>query len=138
MENNYFGCYKLDIFMISYIVHTSKNCIIHHLEKSFSNYFLKFYLALYDFSQVFWLNLMALCILFKNNSWFVGFEFLMYMAYSFLLCKLATRFSSFSIFILSGKILNHCKGYVIFSAYWTSTSKKQTNKQKNPSFLSSL
>ena len=50
---------------------------------------------------------------FQSNLWLHAcFKFLMCITYSVLSCKLATSFSTVLIFILPGKKLNHCQGYV--------------------------
>ena len=54
------------------------------------------------------------------------------MTYSVLSCKLVTSFSTFSIFILSGKNGKSLSSSCSFSGYWTSTSRKY------PSSFSSL
>ena len=51
----------------------------------------------------------------KTNPWFNDwFKFLMWKTYSVLLCKLARSLSKFSIFSLSGKMVNHCYVHVLF------------------------
>ena len=59
---------------------------------------------MYGFNQDYRLNLMTLYISFKTNPLFKAcFKFLMCIVYSFLSCKLAASFLTFSIFIFSGK-----------------------------------
>ena len=48
----------------------------------------------------------------------------MWITYSVLLCKLVTCFSTFSIFILSGKYAKSLWSSCNFSSYWTSTLTK--------------
>ena len=38
----------------------------------------------------------------------------MYITYSALSCKLAATFSTFSVFILQVKMVNHCEGLAVF------------------------
>ena len=60
-------------------------------------------------------NLITLKNFFKINPWFnASFRFLMWITYSVFLCKLATRFSIFSVFILSGKNGKSNKAHVTF------------------------
>ena len=67
----------------------------------------------------------ALWTFLKSNLWFNAYlKFLMCITYSVLLCKLATSFSTFSIFILSGKNGKSLWSSCNFSRYWTSTSEK--------------
>ena len=96
---------------VSRIFHSfSKNCIIHQLEKSLSKLFSAFclsllFISIYDFSQVFWLNLITLWSFFQINPWFNAcFKFLKCITYSVLSCKSVTSFSIFPSFILSYKM----------------------------------
>ena len=113
-------------YVFSYFHSFSENGIIHKLKKIFFASFLRLvFISIYGFSQAFWLNLMTLWTFFKTNPWFNAyFKFLMCITYSVLLCKFATGFSTFSIFILSDKngqsLWSSCK----FFGYWTSTSRK--------------
>ena len=107
-------------------------------KKVLQNYFLHFLLDL-CFNQVFWLNLMTLCTFFNTNSSFSAcFKFNKRITYSFLSCKFATSFSTFSIFILSKKNGKLLWRLCIFSGYWTSTSGKFTLSHLQYSFLSNL
>ena len=54
------------------------------------------------------------------------FQFIMCITHSVLSCKLATSFSTFSIFILSGKNDKSLWRFCKFSGYWTSTLKIST------------
>ena len=87
----------------------SRNCITHQLEKVFLKvifcfFFRSVFISIYGFSQTFWLNFIILWTFFKTNPWFNAYcKFLMCITYSVLSCKLATSFSTFSTFILSGK-----------------------------------
>ena len=82
------------------------------------------FISIYGFIQAFWLNLITLWNFFKNNPWFNAcFKFLMCITYPVLSCKLATSFSTFSIYLLSGK-----NGKSLWSSCnfpWVSTSKKK-------------
>ena len=109
----------------------SKNEVSIKLKKYISrNYFLIYFLSsvltsIYGFSQASWLNLMTLRTFFKTNVWFKAFlEVPICITYSVLLCKLATSFSIFPIYILSGKndklLWMICK----CSGCWISTSRK--------------
>ena len=76
---------------------------------------------------------MTLCTFFKTKSWFNAcLKFLMWMNYYFLLCKLATSFLTFLIFILSGKKGESLWGLFRFSGYWIWFPRKY------PSSLSSF
>ena len=95
-----------------------KHCVIHQFEKMlFENHFYlsSVFISTDDFRQAFWLNLMIRWYTFFNtNPWLSACsKFLICIKY-FLLCKLAISFSTFSIFILSGKMVNQCEGYVDF------------------------
>ena len=58
---------------------------------------------------------MTIWIFFGSNPWFNAcFKNIMEITYSFLSCKFPWSFSTFSIFILSGKLVNDCEGYVNF------------------------
>ena len=121
-----FCCDKFNISMFSHVFHSfSENCIIHQL-KSFYAFFLRsVFNSIHAFSRAFWLNVINLWISFKTNPWFSPcFKFLMCIPYSVLSFKLATSFSAFSIFTLSGKNGKSWWSSCNFSAYWTSTSRK--------------
>ena len=61
----------------------------------------------------------------KSNPWFSAcFKFLMSIKYLVLSCNLATNFSTFSIFILSGKNGKSWWSSCKFSRYWKSASLK--------------
>ena len=61
----------------------------------------------------------------KTNPWFSAcFKFLMSIIYLVLSCNLATSFSTFSIFILSGKNGKSWWSSCKFSRYWKSASLK--------------
>ena len=62
------------------------------------------FISMGGFIQAFWWNLITLCTFFNINSWFSACcKFRLYVKYSFLSCKLAKCFSTFSIFNLSGE-----------------------------------
>ena len=83
------------------------------------------FISIYGFSQTFWLNLITRCTFFKTNLWFNAcFQFLMYITYSFLSCKLATSFSTFSVSSFSGKNDKSLWSSCNFLRHWTSTSRK--------------
>ena len=102
------------------------------LKKSFSKSFFTLvfssvYISIYDFSQAFWLNLITVWIFFKNNSWFNAcFKCVICVTYSYsvLSHKLATSFSTFSIFFLSSKYGNPLWRLCKFLGHWTTTSRK--------------
>ena len=76
--------------------------------KSFLALFLRFlFMLIYGFSQLFWLNLMTIWTFFM-------WKFLMCITYSVVSSKLVTSFSTFLIFLLSGKMVNHYEVHVIF------------------------
>ena len=123
--------FKILVSMFSHVFSRfSKNWIIYQPEKVFVKVIFCFFLrsvfiSIYGFSQLFWLNLVTLWTFFKTNPWFNAyFKFLLCLTYPVLSCKLPTSFSTFLIFILSGKkgksLWNSCN----FSGYWTSTSTK--------------
>ena len=95
--------------MFSHIFYSfSKNWIIHQLQKKSKSMFAFFlrsvFISIYGFSQAFWLNLITMGTFFGINPWLKAcFWFLMYITYSVLWCKLASSFTTFSIFILSDK-----------------------------------
>ena len=117
--------------MFSHIIHSFiKNWIIHQLEKSFSKLFFALFLSLifiliYGFSEVFWLNLITLWTFSRTNLWFNAyFKFLMWITFLVLSFKLEISFSTFSIFILSGKNGKLLWSSWNFSRYWTSALRK--------------
>ena len=61
-------------------------------------------ILIYGFGQTFRLNLVTWWTFFSTNSRFNAYvKFLIWITYSFLSCKLAASFSTFSIFIFFGK-----------------------------------
>ena len=97
------------VFFTSLMPLCFQNWIVHQLEKVFfHNHFLllfvKISIHISDFIHVFWLNLITLSTLFNTSLWFKAcFKFVMWITYSVLSHKLATSFSTFSVFIFSGK-----------------------------------
>ena len=107
-----FSGYKFDISALSYIYRSlSKNYIIHRLKKVFPKiifciFLTSVFILMYGFNQTFWLSLLTLRTFFNTSSWFsASSKLLMCITHSCLSCKLATCFSIFSLFVLSGKSL---------------------------------
>ena len=72
-------------------------------------------MSIYSFKPAFWLNLLILCTFFNTNPWFnVCFKFLMCITHSSSSFGFISSFSSFLIFIVWGKGVNHCGSYVKF------------------------
>ena len=89
--------------------------------KSFFAFILRSVLiSIHGFSQAFWLKLMTFWSFFKTNPWFNAyFKCCMCIKYSTLSCKLATSFSTFLNFVLSGKKSKSLWRLCKFSGYWT-------------------
>ena len=113
----YFVISLICLWILTFFIVFPKIALFINLKKSFSksfffHYFSYVFIWSYNFSKAFWLNLITLCTFFNKNPWFGAcFKFLICVTYSFLSCKLAKTFSNF---ILSGKNVNHCEGYVVF------------------------
>ena len=107
---------SISLSFLRFFIVLPKTALFINLRKNVSKscfaLFLRYvFISIYGFSQAFWLNLITLW----TNPWFNAcFKFLMWIIFSVLLCKLPTNFSTFSIFILFAKIVNHCEGHVIF------------------------
>ena len=124
------------VFPITGLIINLKNLFL----KSFCVFFLSSVMTLmYGFSHGFWLNLMTLCTFFKTNPWFNDFfKFIMWIPYLIISCKLATSFSDFSIFILSGKRGKWFWTWYKYFGYWISTSRKYPLCFFHCSFLKNL
>ena len=119
------------LYVSSYVFHClSWNCIVHLLEKilfkiRFFFFFLNFlFRSMYGFNQVSWLNLVVLCnfkILIYDFVLVVIFFILQHIL--FFSCKLATSFTTFPIFILSGKNGKSLRSLCNSLGYSTSTSR---------------
>ena len=132
-----FCCDKFNISMFSriYMVFPKTSLFINlkkPVSKSFFDFFLRsLFMSIYDFNRAFCLNLITPCKFFKNNPWCNAcFKFLMCITYSVLSCKLATSFSNFSIFFLSGKKGKSFWRSCNFPGYWTSNSRKYHQDQQ--------
>ena len=98
--------------------------------------FLSVSIPMYSFNQASWLNLIALWTFFNTNPLFNPcFTFLMCITYSFLLCKSATSFSTYTIFIISGKRVNHYTVYAILQDIEHQLQKSIFHDYLNCSFL---
>ena len=98
-----FCCDNINISIFSHIFHSfSKMALFINWNHFF--FLRSVFILIYGFSQAFWLNLITLWAFLKTNPWFNAyFKFLMCITCLILSCKLATRLSTFSVFIFSGK-----------------------------------
>ena len=123
-----FGCYNLKTFKISYVfLSYPENCVIHQFEKIKFEiiFFNSVFILMYGFNLAFCLNLMYLCIFFSINPWLSAcFKVLKFTTNPILSYKLATAFSAFSNFVVSGKNGKLLRRWRNFWRHWTSTLRK--------------
>ena len=108
--SSFFCCYKFNvpIFLMIFQFFQKMKTACHFekfFSKSFSATFLKsLFVSTYGFRHTFWFNLLTLCTFFNTSPCVKAcIQFLISIMYSVLSCKLATSFSTFSIFIFPSR-----------------------------------